>query len=110
LDIKFGDKKLKKYANDDKAGKKKLGQRMFELYKQRLDQLKASKTLEDLRHHPGKFHELTRDRKGQWACNLVHPYRLIFTVQEDLIPTDDAGKYIWIEIAGVEILEITDYH
>ena len=76
----------------------------------RLDQLRASKTLEDVRYQAGRFHELTGDRKGQWACDLDHPYRLIFKPQENPIPSTEDGNYIWIEILGVEILEIVDYH
>jgi len=57
-----------------------------------------------------RYPELTGDRKGQWACDLDQPYRLIFEPHENPIPTDNSGKCIWLEIKGVEILEITDYH
>jgi|TARA_B110000967_G_scaffold118255_1_gene121030 proteic killer suppression protein len=110
MNLKFSDNKLEKYANNDRTGSKKLGEKRFKKYKQRLDQLKASKTLEDVRFQPGRFHELTSDRKGQWACDLDHPYRLIFEPQENPIPIDSDGKYIWVEIKGVEIIEIDDYH
>jgi proteic killer suppression protein len=110
MHIKFESKNLENYANNDRLGAKKLGQKRFKKFKQRLDQLKASKTLEDVRFQPGRFHELTSDRKGQWACDLDHPYRLIFEPQENPIPTDDDGKYIWVEIKGVEIIEIDNYH
>src|SRR5690606_15808189 len=110
MDITFGDNKLLKYANNNREGQKKLGDKRFKLYKKRLDQIKAAKTLEDLRYAPGRFHELKENRKGQWACDLDHPYRLIFTPQENPIPTDDDGKYIWIEISAVEIIKIEDYH
>lgn len=110
MDIIFGDNKLKKYANSDRNGQKKLGDKRFKLYKRRLDQIIAAKNLEDLRHAPGRFHELKENKKGQWACDLDHPYRLIFTPQENPIPTDNHGKYIWIEISGVEIIKIEDYH
>ena len=110
MNLNFSDNKLEKYANNDRTGSKKLGEKRFKKYKQRLDQLKASKTLEDVRFQPGRFHELTSDRKGQWACDLDHPYRLIFEPQENPIPIDSDGKYIWVEIKGVEIIEIDDYH
>lgn len=110
VDITFDDNNLEKFANNDRVGQKKLGAIRFKKYKQRLDQLKASKTLEDVRNQPGRFHELTGDRKGQWACDLDNPFRLIFKPQENPIPTDDNGKYIWIEILGVEVVEIKDYH
>ena len=110
MNLNFSDNKLEKYANDDRTGSKKLGEKRFKKYKQRLDQLKASKTLENVRFQPGRFHELTSNRKGQWACELDHPYRLIFEPQENPIPIDSDGKYIWVEIKGVEIIEIDDYH
>ena len=83
---------------------------MHKKYKMRLDQLRASKTLEDVRHQPRRFHELKADRKEQWACDLERPYRLIFRPQEDPIPTSEDDNYIWIEILGVEVIEIVDYH
>lgn len=110
MDIIFDDQDLEKYANNDRLGQRKLGSARFKKYKQRLDQLKASETLEDVRHQPGRFHELTSDKKGQWACDLDHPYRLIFQPQEKPIPTNDDGQYLWIKITGVEILKIEDYH
>ena len=110
MKIQFNNKRLKEYANEDRKGVKKLGPKRHKKYKTRLDQLRATKTLEDVRHLPGRFHELKGDRKGQWACDLDHPFRLIFQPQEDPIPTDKDGKYLWIEILGVEIMEIEDYH
>ena len=108
--ITFGDRKLNKYANDDRLAVKNLGKRVAEIYKRRLDDLEAAESLQDVRYLPGRFHELKENRKGQWACDLVHPYRLIFTPLENPIPTDKDGKYIWVEIKGVEIVEIEDYH
>lgn len=110
MEISFDDKKLEKLANSDKAGRKKLGPKRHDLFKRRLDQLRASKNLEDLRYAPGRFHELKGGRKGQWACDLDHPYRLVFTAQEKPIPRDDSGRHLWVEIKAVEILEIADYH
>jgi proteic killer suppression protein len=110
MDIKFKNNKLKEYANNDSLAKRKLGTIRAKLYKARLDDLRAAESLEELRHAPGKYHELTHDKKGQWACNLDQPYRLIFVPQENPIPIDEDGKYIWIEIEKVEIIEIKNYH
>lgn len=108
--ITFDNNKLRKYANDDRLAVKNLGNRVAEIYKRRLDDLEAAESLEDVRYLPGNFHELVGNRKGQWACDLVQPYRLIFTPLENPIPTDKDGKYIWIKIKEVEIIEIIDYH
>ena len=110
MDITFKDKTLKKAANDNRLLQREYGKARFLKIKERLDDLRASDTLEDVRNLPGRYHELTGNRKGQWACDLDHPYRLIFIPHEDPIPTDPNGKYIWIEIRGIEIIEIVDYH
>lgn len=110
MDINFENRKLEKYANNDKQGIKNLGSLRHKKYKMRLDQLSNSNTLEDLRFQAGRFHELSGNRKGQWACDLDHPYRLIFRPQESPIPIDKDGKYIWVEILAVEVIEIIDYH
>ncbi len=110
MNITFKIDKLKELANDDRALKRKYGNKRAKVLKQRLDQLKAAESLEDLRYAPGHFHELVQNRKGKWACDLDQPYRLIFEPHENPIPTDTHGQYLWVEIHGVEILEIIDYH
>lgn len=110
MNITFGKKDLDKYANDDRLAQRKMGKKRADLYKERLDDLMAAKILEDTKYLPGNFHELKANRKGQWACDLDHPYRLIFEPHENPIPTNNDGQYLWIEIKGVEIIEIVNYH
>lgn len=45
----------------------------------------------------GRCHLLHNNRRGQYALDLEHPYRLVFTVNDNVI-----------QIAKVE--EIVDYH
>lgn len=82
----------------------------YATYLKRLGVLQNIDNLNQAKFYPGNFHELIGDRKGQWACDLDQPYRLIFEPHENPIPTDENGKYLWIEIKGVEIIEITNYH
>ncbi len=110
MDISFQTKRLEKVASNYKKCLKEMGKIRADLFLQRLSDLDAASTLEDVRYLPGHYHELTADRKGQWACDLDQPYRLIFEPHEDPIPTNEDGKFIWIEIKGVEIIEITNYH
>ncbi|MEA4905621.1 MAG: type II toxin-antitoxin system RelE/ParE family toxin [Petrimonas sp.] len=110
MNITFGDVNIEKLANDYKKCQRKMGAIRAKKFNIRLNDLRNADTLEDVRHLPGRYHELVEDRKGQWACDLDHPYRLIFEPHEQPIPTDKDGKYIWIEIKGVEIIEIKDYH
>lgn len=110
MDIKFGHNKLEKLANDSRKCFKELGPIRGKLYLKRLNDLLDAENLEKLRYVPGNFHELSGNRKGQWACDLDQPYRLVFIPQENPIPTNADGQFIWNEIVGVEILEIVDYH
>lgn len=110
MDISFLDKKLKKSANDDRKLDRQYGNQRADKIRLRLSQLRDAKTLEDVRYLPGNFHELKNNRKGQWGCDLDQPYRLVFTPHEDPIPENEDGQYLWIEIEGVEIIEIINYH
>ncbi len=71
VDISFKNRDLKKCANNDRFAVRKLGNRRAKLFKARLDDLHAANTLEDVRHLPGRYHELTGNRKGQWACEVA---------------------------------------
>lgn len=110
MNITFADRKLLKIANDDRKMVKELGKIRAGKLRERLVQLSIATTLEEVRHLPGNYHELVDDRKGQWACDLDQPYRLIFTPHEVPIPVNMHGQYIWAEIQGVEVVEIINYH
>ncbi len=110
MEITFTDKKLEKLANDDRKMVRVMGQIRATLLRRRLTQLANAETLEDVRNLPGNYHELSQNRKGQWGCDLDQPYRLVFTPMERPIPVNNSGQYIWLEIAGVEIIEIINYH
>lgn len=110
MNITFTDKKLQKTVNDDRKLITMFGKVMANKLKERLNQLKVAITLEDVRHLPGKYHEFSGGRKGQWACDLEQPYRLVFEPHENPIPTNEQGQYIWLKILGVEIIEVVNYH
>ncbi len=110
MNITFANKKIEKCAKDDKLAQKEFGNIRFKIFRKRISALYAANNLEELRNHPGRWHELTGDRKGQWACDLDQPYRLVFTPQARPIPEDDHQQYVWVKIEAIEILEITNYH
>ena len=110
MDTKFSNNKLRKCANDDSYAIRKLGAKRAKLYKARLDDFHDAASLEDLRHVPGNYHELSQNRKGQLACNLDQPYRLIFKPQENPAPIDGNGKLEWEKVLSVNVLEIINYH
>lgn len=110
MKITFADKKLEKQVNDDRRMLKELGKQRATILRRRLTQLEDATTLEEVRNLPGNYHELKKDRKGQWACDLDQPYRLVFTPHEKPIPANADGQYNWLDISGVEVIEIINYH
>ena len=109
MEITFISRKMDKLCNSDKEMRAKLGGRSAKILQLRLTQMKAADTLEDLRKVPGaRCHELTGDRNGQLAVDLVQPYRLIF--QPDPWPTKPDGGLDWQQVTQVIVVEIADYH
>ena len=71
---------------------------MAEKIDMRIGEISASDTVEMMiQFRIGRCHPLTQNRKGQYAMDLVHPYRLVF---------EKNGN----EIQIANILEIVDYH
>ncbi|WP_291483253.1 hypothetical protein [Cyclonatronum sp.] len=73
MDITFSDKKLGKIANNDRLMVKALGQKRATIFRRRLAQLQSSETLEDLRHQPGRFHELSGNFNDSGPVILTSP-------------------------------------
>ncbi len=98
MKITYKNKKIEKECTDVKTAEKKYGQEMAAKISQRIDQISAADTVEMMiQFHIGRCHPLTQNRRGQYAVDLVHPYRLVFEKSGDII-----------QIAN--ILEIVDYH
>lgn len=111
MDIAFRDRKLLKCANEHRTAVKTLGPQRADRFQKRLTELRAADCLEDLRSLPqAKYHELTGNRAGQLACNLDHPYRLIFIPAHKPLPLREAGGLDWSKVTAVEVIEIADYH
>ena len=65
---------------------------------QRVNELTAADSVEMLlKYQIGRCHSLKGDRKGQFAMDLVHPFRLVF---------EKSGNKIQV----AKIIEIEDYH
>ena len=98
MDITYKTRKLEKICTDAKAAEKAHGWRMAKVIHQRIDEITAADSVEMMiQSNIGRCHMLQQNRKGQYAVDLVHPYRLVF---EKHVNT--------IQIA--HILEIVDYH
>jgi proteic killer suppression protein len=106
MQVVFADKELARCAGDRAYAVRKLGQRRADVYLVRIDALLRAVDLDSLKYVAGRFHELVGDRAGQWACDLDHPYRLIF---KPVLNSD--GNIVGLIVEQtVSILEIVDYH
>ena len=98
MDIIYKNKKIEKVCTNAKIADKTYGNEMAVKIHMRIDQIRAADTVEMMvQSHIGRCHQLNNDRKGQYAMDLVHPYRLVFEKQGE-------------EIQIVRIMEIVDYH
>lgn len=96
--ITYKSRMLMKICTQASVAEKKYGIRMAEKIHQRVDELSAADSVDMMvKFHIGRCHALSGNRKGQFALDLVHPYRLIFAKRGE-------------EISLVEIQEIVDYH
>lgn len=59
---------------------------------------------------PERMHQLTENLKGQFAVDLVHPYRLVFKPNHDPLPYKDDGGIDRQRVEAITILRIIDYH
>lgn len=110
MDIIFLDEGLRRTVNSEKRLRRKFPGRRGKLLRQRLDELRAAVTLEDMRGLPGRCHELKHDRTGQLAIGLEHPYRLIFEPANNPIPRYAGGNLDWTRVTAIRIIEVVDYH
>ncbi len=98
MDITYKNKKLEKICTNAKAAERAYGSKMAEKIHQRIYEIYSADTVEMMvQFHIGRCHLLTQNRKGQYAVDLIHPYRLIFEKSGD-------------EVQIANILEIVDYH
>jgi proteic killer suppression protein len=111
MEITFSNRQLAKLCSSAKEMKAKHGARMAEKLQQRLAELAAAETLDDIpRVPPPRCHELTGNRKGRLAVDLVHPYRLIFFPNHDPVPERKGGGLDWSKVTKIVVEEIIDYH
>jgi len=98
LKITYMIRKLEKICTDVRTAEKAHGREMAEIIDQRIGEIRAADSVEMLmKFHIGRCHQLKSNRKGQYAVDLIHPYRLVFEKHGDVI-----------QIA--HIIEIVDYH
>lgn len=110
IDIRWADPKLEEACTDETAGRRRFGVADFKALQLRLVDLIAAPTLDVMRSLPGKCHQLTGDRAGQFALHLGKRRRLVFQPDHDPLPISGGGDVDISAVSRIEILEVVDYH
>ena len=98
MDITYKSNKIRKICTDLKTADRTYGKEMTEKIRQRINEISAAESVEMMiQLHIGRCHRLTQNRRGQYAVDLIHPYRLVF---------EKVGDTVQIAV----IIEIVDYH
>lgn len=98
MQVEYKNTSIKKVCEDALIAERKYGRKMAEKIQQRIDQIRAAETVEEMiQYRIGRCHPLHNDRKNQFAVDLIHPQRLVF---------EKNGKDVQI----ANIIEIVDYH
>jgi len=91
--------------------RQKWGPALSRKLKQRLAELQAAETLDDISHlPPARCHELKGDRAGQLSIDLGHPFRLILEPDEDPIPRKPDGGLDRTAITMILVVEVCATH
>ena len=91
--------------------KRALGANKAARLSQRLFELQAVESLQELSHlPPTRCHELTGKEAGQFSVDLEHPYRLLFVPADNPVPLIDDGGIDRSKVRAIEIIDIMDTH
>lgn len=98
MQVLYRTRKLEKVCTDLKEAVKQYGYDIAEKIHFRVSQIRAIDNVEDLvQYRVGRCHSLEGNREGEYAMDLVHPYRLVFVKIEE-------------EIQIAKVINIEDYH
>lgn len=111
MDILFGSSTLRKICTSGPEAVNVYGPEAAKQLRTRLDDMAAAPTLAVLDTLPqARCHELDGDRRGQFAVDLKHPYRLVFRPANNPVPLKPDAGLDWSKVTGITILEVGDYH
>ncbi len=111
MDITFKNEKFAKTFNSEKDLVQEYGPENAKKVKLRMAVLTAATCLEEVPYHPPeRRHELSGNRKGQFAVDLKHPKRLVFEPNHNPLPCKTDGSLDLKEITAIKIIGVEDYH
>lgn len=110
MEISFSSNKLAKNLNDVKAMMKNYGD-LTKKIQIRLSVLESAQTLDEVpKIKPVRCHQLSGNRKNQFAVDISKNYRLIFEPNHNPFPVDNQNNLDLKSVTKITILDIEDYH
>ena len=110
MQVEAKNKKMQKLFSERDKLIKEFGLKRAQTIEQRVSELRAASCLADMKNLPGAaFHELREDRKGQFAVNVIYPFRLVLTPVDPVPKTADGGIDL-NAVLGVILIEVVNYH
>lgn len=111
MDILFRSRKLERAFNSCRELTKAYGRRLARAIMVRLAVLRSAPSLAEVpTFPPERRHELSGNRKGEFAVDLVHPHRLVFVPANDPVPFRRDGGIDTSRVTAITIIEVVDYH
>lgn len=110
MEVLFDDDRLRRSLSTRSRLVAKYGDCLANRITQRLQELTAAATLDDMRALPGRCHELTGDRQGHLSVRLDDRHRLLFRPASNPPPARPDGGLEWSAMTAVVVTEIVDYH
>jgi toxin HigB-1 len=90
---------------------KAYGLDMAKAVMKRLAVLKSARTLTMVpTTRPERRHQLQGKRSGQYAVDLVHPFRLVFEPNHEPLPRKADGGIDTDQVTAITIIDVIDYH
>lgn len=111
MNITFRSEKLAKIFNSEKSLVREYGTENAKRIRLRMAVLVAANSLDEVpTHPPERRHELSGDRRGQFAVDLKHPQRLIIEPNHNPLPRKAEGGLDLRKISAITIVGVEDYH
>jgi proteic killer suppression protein len=110
MEIQFATKKIMKVFNDEHELARTYGS-LSKKIKLRMNVLRNAPNLAFVPIvPPDRCHMLKAERAGQFAVDLIHPYRLVFKPSEYPPPITRDGNIDKEKVVSITIIEVVDYH
>ena len=111
MEVGFRKRSLAKTLNSERELLKGYGRDMANALRTRLGVLQAAPNLAAVpTGKPVRRHLLKGNRAGQFAVDLVHPYRLVFKPNHAPIPLREDGGIDTKHVTAITIIGVVDYH